>query len=47
MMKRLTNNIGLKLISVVFAVILWLIVVNIDDPVSSRKFSNIPVTVVN
>ena len=28
----LTNNIGLKFLSVLFAMILWLVVVNIDDP---------------
>lgn len=43
----LTNNLGLKLLSVVFAVMLWLIVVNIDDPVISQDFSPIRVTMLN
>lgn len=47
MWKKLTNNLGLKLISVVFAVILWLVVVNIDDPVTTRTFTDIPVTILN
>lgn len=45
MKKILKNNIGLKLLAVLFAVLLWLVVVNIDDPVISKTFSGIPVTV--
>lgn len=44
MKKILTNNIGFKLLSVLFAVALWLIVVNIDDPEVSRTIQGIPVT---
>lgn len=44
MKKVLTNNFGLKIISLLFAVVLWLIVVNIDDPTISRTISGIPVT---
>lgn len=47
MKKMLTNNLGLKLLSVVFAIMLWLIVVNIDDPVISQDFSPIRVTMLN
>lgn len=47
MKKMLTNNLGLKLLSVVFAVMLWLIVVNIDDPVITQDFSPIRVTMLN
>lgn len=35
----LTENIGLKLLAVVFAVILWLVVVNIDDPEKTMTFT--------
>lgn len=35
----LINNLGLKLLSVVFALILWLVVVNIDDPDKTRTFT--------
>ncbi len=37
--KVITNNIGLKLLAGFFAVILWLVVVNIDDPKISQRFS--------
>jgi YbbR domain-containing protein len=47
MRKKLTHNIGLKIISALFAIILWLIVVNIIDPVESKTFNNIQVTVEN
>ena len=47
MRQKLTNNLGLKLISVALSVILWLIVVSIDDPVISRTYSGIEVEVLN
>ena len=37
--KVITNNFGLKLLAALFAVILWLVVVNIDDPKISQRFS--------
>lgn len=43
MKKRLINNWGLKLFSFVFAVLLWLVVVNIDNPVKSNTYDNIQV----
>jgi len=47
MKKRLTNNWGLKLISFIFAVLLWLVVVNVDNPVKTKPFDNIPVKLQN
>ena len=47
MKKMLTNNLGLKLLSIVSAVMLWLIVVNIDDPVTYQDFSSIRVAMLN
>ena len=47
MLKKLTNNLGLKLLSLLAAAIIWLVVVNIDDPVSTRTYSSIPVEVIN
>lgn len=44
---RLTNNLGLKIIALVFSAFLWLIVVNLDNPVSGQTYANIPVTIVN
>ena len=43
----LTNNLGLKLLSVIGAIMLWLIVMNIDDPYTYRDFSPIQVTMLN
>lgn len=45
--KKLTNNWGLKLIAILFALILWFAVINIDDPVVSETFRNVPVQIVN
>lgn len=47
MKEKLISNWGLKLISVLFAVFLWLIVVNVDDPVTTKKFKNIPVDILS
>lgn len=44
MKKILTNNIGFKLLSLLFAIVFWLIVVNIDDPEVTRTIQGIPVT---
>lgn len=47
-MKRLlTNNLGLKLLSIISAVMLWLIIVSINDPVISQDFTGIRVTMLN
>ncbi|MCQ2521863.1 MAG: CdaR family protein [Lachnospiraceae bacterium] len=47
MKKKLTNNLGLKLLAFVVAVALWLVVVNIDDPVITNTYSGISVEVLN
>lgn len=47
MKKMLTNNLGLKLLSVLSAILLWVIVVSVDDPVRYQDFSNIRVTMLN
>lgn len=47
MKSKLTNNVGLKILSVLSAMFLWLVVVNVDDPVISRTYTGIPVEVVN
>ena len=44
---KYTENLGLKIMAVLFAVVLWLIVVNVDDPVQTVTFRNVPVTMVN
>lgn len=45
MKTKLFNNLLLKILSVVAAVLLWLIVVNIDDAVGSKTFRNIKVDI--
>lgn len=45
--KKLLNNLGLKLISVMIAVVLWFLVVIADNPKETRTFANIPVTLTN
>lgn len=45
--KWLINNIGYKIAAVVFAIILWLVIVNIQDPQYTRVISDIPVTIEN
>ena len=43
----LTNNLGLKILSLLFAVLLWLVVVNVDDPVKTETYRGIRVTMLN
>ena len=45
--KRLLNNLVLKLISVMLAVIIWFLVVMINNPKDSTSFSNIQVNLIN
>lgn len=47
MKQKLTNNFLLKILSVVTAIILWLIVVNIDDAVESGYIRNVKVNLIN
>ncbi|MCD8018027.1 MAG: hypothetical protein LUF92_00085 [Clostridiales bacterium] len=41
------NNVGMKVLSVFIAALIWLLVANINDPTVKEKFSGIEVTVVN
>lgn len=47
MKEKICNNLSLKIVSAVFAVILWTVIVNIYDPNTSYTFSNITVQLVN
>ena len=47
MRKRLTVNFGLKILAFFIALFMWLIVVNIDDPVTDKTYTGIPVQVIN
>lgn len=37
--KRITNNFGLKILALICSAVLWLVVVNIDDPNTTRTFT--------
>lgn len=45
--KKLLNNLGLKLVSIFLAVVIWFTVVMISNPKDSVTFSGIPVNLVN
>ncbi len=45
--RRLLNNLGLKLVSVILAVVLWFMVVMISNPKDSVTFSGIPVNLIH
>ncbi len=46
-LRFLTKNIGVKLLSLFLAVVIWLVVVSIDNPLKDQTFTQIPVTVLN
>lgn len=47
MKKKLTHNLGLKLASLLLAFVLWFLVVQIEDPKDTDRFSNVQVKLVN
>lgn len=47
MKKKILNNWLLKLASLLFAFIVWLIVINIGDPVDDKTFTNVRVNLLN
>lgn len=47
MKEKVTHNLGLKLLSVVLAALLWVVVINSQDPVETVTFEDIPVTIIN
>ncbi|MDR2044760.1 MAG: hypothetical protein LBQ15_10460 [Clostridium sp.] len=47
MKKKLLSNWGLKLVSLAFAFVLWLVVMSVTDPLETKVFSNVPVTLLN
>lgn len=47
MRRRLTANLGLKVLAFFSAVFMWLVVVNIDDPVTDKTYNGISVSVIN
>lgn len=47
MKEKLTNNFGLKLLSLFLAFLLWSGVINSQDPLQTATFENVPVTIIN
>ncbi|NLK28752.1 MAG: hypothetical protein GX306_10485 [Clostridiales bacterium] len=47
MKDKLTSNIGLKVLSVILAAILWLVITNVDDPIETKPFRDVPVEILN
>lgn len=47
MKKKLTENLGLKIGSVLFAALLWLLVTNINNPATTHRVNNVRVTIIN
>ncbi len=45
--KSLTNNLGIKLLSLPLAAIIWIIIINIDDPIISRNYTNVAIELQN
>ena len=41
----ISNNTGMKVLSVLIAVLIWILVANINDPVRTERFSGIPVRI--
>lgn len=47
MKQVLTRNVGLKILSLFLAVLLWVIIMNIDDPYITKTIDDIPVNILN
>jgi len=45
--KKLTHNLGYKIVAILLAIMLWLVVVNIDDPSKTDTIYNIPIKILN
>ena len=47
MKERVTHNFGLKALSLALAALLWVVVINSQDPLETVTFEDIPVTIIN
>ena len=47
MKEKMFKNLSLKILSAIFAVVLWTVIVNVYDPTTSYTFSNITVQLIN
>lgn len=46
MRKKLTNNLGMKIISLMLAIVFWLVVITMEDPEQTKPLE-LPVTKIN
>ena len=44
---KITRNLGLKVAALIFSVFFWLIIINVNDPITTATYANIPVDFVN
>lgn len=47
MKEKLTKNLGLKILSLFVAVLLWVVILNVGDPITEKEFDDITVTRIN
>lgn len=47
MKEKLTRNLGVKILSVLLATLLWMVITNVNDPVRYKPFTDVPVTIKN
>lgn len=47
MKQKFKQNLDLKVLSILFSVVIWMVVVNIDDPVKSVQFNDVPIVMTN
>ena len=47
MKNKLTHNLGLKILALVFSIGLWFVVNNITDPTIEKTFTSVPVEIIN
>ena len=47
MKHKWTNNLGLKVLSLLVSCLIWLVVTNTNDPESTQVYKNVPITIIN
>ncbi len=47
MKHKWTNNLGLKVVSLLVSCLIWLVVTNTNDPESTQVYKNVPITIKN
>lgn len=47
MKEKLLKNLGLKILSLVLAAMFWIVIMNVEDPPTNKRFSSVPVEILN